>query len=95
MSVRRLLIVGALVLAAALAGCNRFTRQRYETLYVGQPARDVQRVLGKPTAYYGETWVYVHDPVPYYRAVILFSEGKISGKSWSYDRPPASQPAKK
>ncbi len=86
MTPRRTLILVALLLAGSLAGCSRFTRQNYETIYVGQPAWDVERAMGRPTAIEGEEWVYLHEAAPYRRAVIRLVNGKVVGKSWSYER---------
>jgi hypothetical protein len=86
---RNSLILATLAVLIVSAGCNRFARQRYETVYVGQPAADVRRALGRPTSQDGDEWLYVHDSPPYYRAVIRISDGKVAGKSWSYDRPRA------
>jgi len=73
------------------AGCQpAFTRQQYETVYVGQTADDVQRALGQPTESTGTAWVYVHEK-PYYRAEIQFTDGRVVRKSWSVR--PATAPA--
>jgi len=69
-----------------MVGCatNKFTRQRYETLYNGQPASDVELTLGPPQHKFSDTWTYVHDK-PYYRAIIAFDEnGRLIDKQW-YD----------
>jgi hypothetical protein len=83
------------VLAVGLGGCSKFTRQRYETVYVGQPAWDVRRALGRPSSQDANAWVYVHPPAPYYRTVIRFHDGKVASKEWSYDKPSSSQPVGK
>lgn len=83
------------VLVAGLGGCSKFTRQHYETVYVGQPTWDVRRALGRPSRQDGNAWVYVHSSAPYYQAVIHFRDKKVTGKDWSYDRPSSSQPVGK
>jgi outer membrane protein assembly factor BamE (lipoprotein component of BamABCDE complex) len=93
-------ILIASVTAAGLSGCyskKSLTRDRYETLYVSQPAWDVQRALGKPTSTSldGNTWFYVHNAAPYYRAAIHFRDGKMVSKEWSYDRTSTSQAVEK
>ncbi len=81
-------ILAGLLLAACLAGCNRsFTRERYETIYIGQPDWDVREVLGRPTLQQADAWTYVHSKTPYYQAVIYFRDGKVVGKDWSYEPP--------
>ena len=82
-------ILVAVALAAVLlcAGCGgKFTRQRYETIYVSMPDWKVREVLGEPTARSPRQWVYVHRG-PYYRATIRFDEGKAVDKSWSVEKP--------
>ena len=85
------LVVLALLLAAWPVGCHSapFTRQRYETLYVGQPDWDVRNVLGPPTYQEADVWTYVHTDTPYCWAVIYFRDGKVTGKEWSYEPLPA------
>ena len=80
------------VLAVGLGGSHKFTRQRYETVYVGQPAWDVRRALGRPSSQDANAWVYVHSSAPYYQAVIHFRNDKVASKEWSYDRSSSSQP---
>jgi hypothetical protein len=84
-----LLLLVAAVLAAGLAGCGgkSLTRQRYETIYVGQPDWDVLKVLGRPTYQEFDTWTYVHTRTPYFQAIIHFREGKVIAKEWSYEPP--------
>jgi len=77
---------GLCVLAAAamllLAGCaERFTPQRYSTIYLGQPAAEVRRVLGPPTHRFPDRWMYLHD-APFYRATITFRDGRVAAKRW-------------
>jgi hypothetical protein len=93
-------ILIASLAAVCLGGCyskKSCTRDRYETLYVGQPAWDAQRAVGKPTSTSsdGQTWVYVHDAAPYSRAAIHFRDGKVASKEWSYSRTSTSQAVKK
>lgn len=67
------------------AGCHKqFTRPRYETLYIGQPAEQVEKTLGKPDARFQGTWTYIHDD-PFYKAIIKFDHGRVVDKAW-YDR---------
>jgi hypothetical protein len=79
------------VLAAALAfsscGCTgKFTRQRYDTVYIGQPAGDVERTLGKPEVRAGDQWLYVNRRPAHYEARILFDlDRKVVRKEW-FDR---------
>ncbi|HDZ22264.1 hypothetical protein LCGC14_0274890 [marine sediment metagenome] len=71
------------VLAMLLAGCNKFTRVRYETVYVGQPDWEVTKTLGEPMVRFSDEWVYENEK-PWYKAIIKFEGNKVSGKSW-YD----------
>jgi len=79
-------VLAAAVLAGALGGCqSQFTRQNYETIYLGAPASAVQDKLGRPTRFSGETWVYEHE-MPYYRAEIDFREGNVVEKRWYIEK---------
>ncbi len=81
-----LLILGVLVWGAC-AGCQqKFTRQRYETIYLGMPDWEVQGILGDPTGEADGVWSYVHHE-PYYSATIQFEESRVKDKRWSYEKP--------
>lgn len=80
------------VVLPACTGGERFTRERYETVYRGQPAEAVEQALGEPTVRYPDRWQYIHT-APYYRAVIRFEDGKVVDKEWSYARQEAAEPA--
>ncbi len=78
------------LLVAALAvtslGCGaKFTRQRYDTVYIGAPADKLLRTLGKPDSRDGDTWAYTNDS-PWYQAKFIISENTVAGKNFSYDR---------
>ena len=75
----------AAVTLCTLAGCQKFTRQRYETIYVGQPATDVKTMLGKPTVQFENEWTYLNNK-PYYKADIFFEDGRVSKKAWFDER---------
>lgn len=80
-----LLVVSVLV-TGALVGCetNRFTRERYETLYTGLSAEDVELTLGQPYARFSNSWTYLNRE-PFYKAVIGFDEHRqVSSMAW-YD----------
>jgi hypothetical protein len=82
-------MLSALLLAALLiGGCRqKFTRVNYETIYIGMESQHVRRRIGPPTEAGDRRWVYVN-PMPYYRAEILFDQAdRVDGKSWSYSRP--------
>jgi hypothetical protein len=81
-----LLLVPLALLAGLVAGCERFTRQNYETLFVGQQETEVRQVLGEPRLRTPTVWIYEHDH-PYYKAVLRFGEGKLVGKTWTFQRP--------
>ena len=78
------LLVCVLTLAACCVdGCGpEITRQVYDTLYVGQPAADVERAMGPPTERQGERWVYLSEQ-PFTKAVIVFKDGRLAEKSWT------------
>lgn len=78
-----LLVVAAVFVAGACAGCEKFTRARYETVYVGMPEFEVEQTLGAPTARFSDSWSYLHDE-PFYKAIIQFRDGRVSDKAW-YD----------
>jgi len=78
--------VAVVLVVTMLAGCQRgFNRQAYETVLLGEPASQVQKKLGKPTAQSGEVWTYVNE-MPYYRAEIEFKEGKVAEKRWYVEK---------
>lgn len=80
-----MLILTAVVLLAGLAGCNKFNRENYDTIYMGQPIEQVEMTLGKPHAAFSSEWVYINDE-PFYKAIIKFQDGKVTGKSWFDER---------
>ena len=89
------LLSGVLLAAVMTGGCissERFTRPRFETLYIGMPQAEVQSVLGKPDEQTPETWTYVHG-MPYYRADIHFENQRVSKTEWFDERLPDTQPA--
>ena len=71
-----------------LGGCARepFTRVRYETIYLGQVAEEVKATLGEPDRVEGDRWVYTHRD-PFYQAILLFEDGRVVEKQWSWERP--------
>lgn len=78
-----------LVLATVLSGCPGpdLTRERFETLYIGQPASSVERKLGEPTRRGVGVWVYVSEDPYYRRAEVYFDNGRVRELKWSYERP--------
>ena len=73
--------------AGFCAGCQgKFTRQRYETIYLGMPDWEVRGILGDPTAEADGVWSYIHHE-PYYSATIQFEESRVKDKRWSYEKP--------
>lgn len=77
-----MLLVVALVFACGCA--EKLTRPRYETIYIGQPAEQVEKTLGKPDATTNETWTYIgRDPGR--RAIIKFRDNRVVDKAWYYD----------
>jgi hypothetical protein len=86
---RRLCLLGGAALAAACfaAGCGgKYTKQKFETIYVGMPDHAVRHKLGAPQERSPSRWVYTGRR-PYYRAEILFSDGKAVEKTWTCERP--------
>ncbi len=73
----------AAALVATLGGCGGpgLSREEFDAVYVGQPAWEVQKMLGDPTLREGNRWVYVRDE-PYARAEIAFAQGNVSEKEW-------------
>ena len=75
-----------LMLAVLCAGCqSKFTRQNYETIYLGQPDYDVQSKLGQPDERRDGTWIYVREK-PFSKAVIVIEDGRVADKNWSWYR---------
>ena len=81
--------------AGAAPGCHgrRFTRENYETLYVGQPAWAIERKLGEPDRRGEGVWYYEREKPYYQRAEVHFDNGKATRFEWSYDRPEEAPPA--
>jgi hypothetical protein len=81
-------LTAAIILASVLVssvGCTRFTRQRYETVYVGQPVSEAQEILGAPDFRKDGDLIYVNYR-PYHHTIIHVQDGKVSGKEWSVDK---------
>jgi outer membrane protein assembly factor BamE (lipoprotein component of BamABCDE complex) len=73
----------------SIGGCNsqqKFTRQCYETIYIGMPRQQVHHVLGEPNVVEKNSWRYVNE-MPYYEAIIIFDDGCVKDKSFSNERP--------
>ena len=65
---------------------RKFTRERYDTIYHGQPSEQVRKRLGRPHETMGNAWVYSREK-PFHTAVIFFEADKVIGKRWSdFDR---------
>jgi len=78
-----ILVVAMLIVGGCAA--NKFTRQRYDTIYVGQDKQSVREKLGEPTIELPEGWLYRNE-MPYYEARILFSGDRVSEKAWIEER---------
>ena len=83
MTARPLTLGLIVVLAAGLcAGCrDTFLPKNFALIHVGQGQFDVERVLGKPTHRFADTWTYLRSD-PYYKAVIRFKDGRVVDKQW-------------
>ena len=82
-----LLLTGVLA-GGALPGCGeKFTRVRYELVREGMSSQQVKETLGTPTHKGADGWTYVHR-LPYYRARIQFSDGRVSDKHWTLEKLP-------
>ena len=83
-----LLLAGIVTAAFLCTGCQqKFTRQRYETIYNGMSELDVEKTLGNPDKGGGmkcsDTWTYIRrDPGFRYKAVIKFKDGVVVDKAW-------------
>ncbi len=74
------------MILVALSGCQRqFTRQRYETIFIGQSIQQVENKLGKPTQQTEDSWIYIRE-MPYYKAVIKVEDDKVVEKIWFDER---------
>jgi len=87
-----MIVLAAVMFAFLAAGCNKFIRPRYDTIYVGQPKAEVRNMLGRPDKAVGNAWGYVHDE-PFYNAVIVFEKGHVARKLWSNSRKFSVPPA--
>jgi len=75
------------ILLTVGAGCesDKFTRERYETIYTGQSAEAVQAILGEPDVKFDNSWRYMRSR-PVRKAIIEFdADGTVTRKAW-YDR---------
>ena len=85
-------LAAALLAGSFAAGCApKFSRQKFETIYVGMPAYAVEQKLGEPQESTPALWVYTGRP--YYRAEIIFRDGRVVETRWSYERPETTRPA--
>lgn len=95
MTVKPAAVIWVLLAATALTACGgcdivklfhfdfrKFTRERYDTIYHGQPREQVRKKLGRPHQTTGNAWVYSRDE-PFHTAVIFFEADKVTGKRWS------------
>ncbi len=78
-----IVLTSAVLLGCVCAGCNKFTRVRYETVNIGTPQDEVKMILGRPLVEFSDSWTYVNEN-PYYKAKIQFKGGRVSDKAW-YD----------
>lgn len=77
-----LLLIVTLLAAMTVSGCgDKFTRPRYETVYIGMPRWQVLDILGRPTEKSELMVIYQRD-LPYEKAIIRFADGKVSEKFW-------------
>ncbi len=93
---RRGLAISILLCAAAvISGCGgpEFTREKYQTLFVGQPQKEVQGTLGRPNAATADTWFYFDTMPTYHAARIYFRDGLVVAKEW-FTNPAAANAAK-
>ncbi|MFP3938520.1 MAG: hypothetical protein ACLFVW_09285 [Phycisphaerae bacterium] len=82
---RTIALIGLLAMAGVTAGCQeKLTRPRYETIYMGQPAEQVQKTLGKPDARTDGTWTFTREK-PYARVIIRFENNHVVDKAWYHD----------
>ena len=80
---RRVLLVLVAAMSAGFVcqGCaGRFSRENFETIYQGQPAGAVERVLGRPARKQADEWIYIRRRPHYYEARIRFADGKVMKK---------------
>jgi len=76
-------LVAVVAVSSVLAGCQqKFTRQNYDTIYIGQPAHQVEMSLGKPDVQFSNEWNYINEE-PFYKAIIKIQDGKVVDKSWA------------
>jgi len=84
-------LVAAMLLAGLCCGCNKFTRARYDTIYVGEPAFEVEKTLGRPDAAFSDSWSYINEK-PFYKAIIQFKDARVTKKSWYDEREMGDHP---
>lgn len=83
---KNIVVVVAVLAGLLLAGCAKpeFTRQRYETVWVGQPSSAVEKTLGAAAEQEPNVWIYASKQPPHCEARITFQNGLVAKKEWSY-----------
>jgi len=76
------LLAGTILLCAGCASGPSFTRERFNTIYVHEPAEEVRAKLGPPDRSAAEYWDYVHAAPTHYGARIWFRDGQVARKKW-------------
>ena len=76
------LLAGPLLLCVGCASGPRFTRERFDTVYVHSPAEEVRAKLGTPQRTTAEYWDYLNTKPTHYGARIWFRDGQVAKKKW-------------
>ena len=85
-----LLVAGGMLCGGCVAG-PEFSRERFDTIYFGQEAGQVQKALGPPQRISDGTWEYAKDRPYRQEARIWFKEGRVVRKQWSNPEPPKAE----
>ena len=79
------LLVLVAVSAGVMSGCTKFTPKRYSMIQTGMTELEVETILGPPYHKFSDSWTYTHED-PFYRAKILFANGRVADKAWTDDK---------
>ena len=85
MRITAILLLAAVLTVTSLGCAGKFTKQRFDTVYIGAPSGKLLRTLGRPDSRDGDTWTYTNNS-PWYQAKFVISEDSVADKKFSYDR---------
>jgi hypothetical protein len=79
-----LLLLAFVAVAALAAGCEKFTKKRFDTMVMkGQSQVEVEKILGPPDAKWTRKWRWVNFDKHFSGTVLFDTNGFVVGKAWS------------